>query len=115
MIQVKGGDRPQAVGGEELLLVEELGKYPLEPFHAHHPEEKLPVARFPVEDPGFRQLLRIVEPLVVEQAGELLFATSMLCSIMRSSMTAAASTGITPTIDRTFTGTTEPSGVTSRS
>ena len=66
VIQVKGGNRPQTVGGQELLLVEQLGEYPLEPFGADNSKEKLAVARFPVEEPGLRQLVRVVEPLVAE-------------------------------------------------
>ncbi len=67
------------------------------------------MARFALQEAGLRQLLRALETLAAEQAGKRL-ATTMPRPSSSSSTTAAARAGMTPTMERTFTGTWDPVG-----
>ena len=115
VLAVVGGDRPQAVGREELGLVEQLGEHPLEAVDADDAEEQPAVAGLALQQPGCRPACPGRRALVARgDAGNCLPRPGFAASIS-SSTTAAASIGMTPTIERTLTGTTLPVGGDERS
>ena len=115
MLTVVGRHRPESVRREELVLVEELREQSLEPVDADDAEEQAPFSgRAPEEPERRRACSRSSSPSRSRNLGKLL-PTCMTRSSIDSSMTAAASIGMMPTMDRTLTGTAVPSAVTSRS
>ena len=108
---MEGGQGPQAVGRQELALVEQLGEQPgeVDPDHA---EEHPPIAGFAVDQALLGQAPGTAHS---RSSRANAFPTVSARPIASSSMTTAASSGMTPTIDRTLTGTARPSGPTSLS
>ena len=116
MVAVVGRQGPQPVGGQELVLVEELGEQLLQPVDADNAEQQPLLAGLAAQQAGFAELVPgRPQAVPVEEARELLADRQRPARASSSSMTAAASTGMMPTIDRTLTGTAVPSGVSSRS
>ena len=70
MVEVVGGDRPQAVWRQELTLVEQLPEHPLQAVWAHNAEEKVALSGLPVYQTAARELVQVVEALVAEEARE---------------------------------------------
>ena len=110
MLEVPARERPQPVGREERLLVEQ----PLEdPQQVLDARRRRPGAGASPGSPIDMALGRVaVEPEVaaVDQPREPLADASALAASTCSSITANAVSGRIPTIERTSTGTTVPSG-----
>ena len=109
---MEGGQGPQAVRRQELALVEQLGEQLGEVVDPDHAEEQPPIAGLAADQALLDQA---PGPPSSSSSRANAFPTASARSIASSSTTTAASNGMTPTIDRTLTGTAVPSGATSLS
>ena len=115
MLAVIGGQGPQAVRGQELALVEQLGEQPFQPVRPAQAEQQPLLAGLPAQQADARRSLSgSARPCRSRKSANRLPTVS---ARRRSSSvtTTAARAGMMPTIDRTLTGTASPLGVMSRS
>ncbi len=67
-----GGQRAQAVRGQELVLVEQPGEELLEPVEAHHAQQQPLLAGLAAQHAELLQLLPVVQALAPEEIREML-------------------------------------------
>ena len=115
MVAVVGGQGPQAVRREELVLVEELLEQALQAVDADDAEQQPAVAGLAAQQAAFGELLPCRRARGSSSSRANCLPTVSDRAITCSSTTTAASSGMMPTIERTLTGTSVPSGVTSLS
>ena len=108
VLSVPARDRTQAVGGEEVRFVEQALEQPQHVRDGNGSEQKLALARFaattPSAVPSSRSSMRAAR-----------LSTPRALPTICSSTTTAANSGSIPTIDRTLSGTCDPSGSRRRS
>ena len=115
VVAVVGGQGPQPVGRQELVLVEQRGQQAAEVVLAHHRQQEALAAGRRGSNRSALQADQVAQPGL--PSGSMSRAKALPTVWARattpSSITAAASSGMIPTMERTLTGTAVPSGVVS--